>query len=280
MNGTPGARSMNISFIGGGNMAQAIIGGLLKRGFDPAAIAVVEVLAEARERLARNGGVRCFGSAAEAAPYGELVVMAVKPQQMREAALQLAPHLRDELVLSVAAGTRLADLSRWLGGHSLLARCMPNMPALVGAGVSGAWCAPQVSAAQRAQIAQVLESVGELVWVDEERLLDPVTAVSGSGPAYVFYFIEALERAGVELGLSPGQARRLAIATFSGAAKLAADSTETVAGLRARVTSRGGTTEAALASMEASAVGDAIVRAIRAADERARELGEQLGRER
>ena len=270
---------MNITFIGGGNMAQAIIGGLLKRGFDAGAIGVVEILPAARERLGRAFAVRCFAAPGEAAPFGDLVVMAVKPQQMREAAKAVAPHLRGELVLSIAAGTRLADLSRWLGGHALLARCMPNTPALIGAGVSAAYCVEQVSPEARAQVAQVLESVGALVWVGEEGLLDAVTAVSGSGPAYVFYFIEALEQAARELGLDPEQAHKLALSTFVGAARLAEESGEDVALLRERVTSRGGTTEAALASMQAGGIKEAIVRAIRAADARAKELGKQLGKD-
>jgi len=270
---------LKLTFIGGGNMAQAIIGGLLKRGFPGDAIGVVEVLPEARERLQRQFAVKAFADPAQAAPFGDMLVMAVKPQQMRAAATQVAPCLRGELVLSIAAGTRLVDLSRWLGGHALLARCMPNTPALIGAGVTAAYCVPDVSQAQRAQVAQVLESVGELVWVEQETMLDAVTAISGSGPAYVFYFIEALCEAALALGLSSEQARRLAIGTFVGASRLAAESGEDPALLRARVTSKGGTTEAALASLQAADIKQAIVRAARAADARARELGEQLGKE-
>ncbi|MBI2961230.1 MAG: pyrroline-5-carboxylate reductase [Betaproteobacteria bacterium] len=270
---------MRITFIGGGNMATAIIGGLVKRGFDAAGIGVAEIAPAARERLGRAFALRTFSAPGEAAPFGDLVVMAVKPQQMREAAQQVAPLLRGEPVLSIAAGIRLADLSRWLGGHKLLARCMPNTPALVGAGITAAYCVEQVTPEQRALVAQVLESVGALVWVEEEALLDAVTAVSGSGPAYVFYFIEALEEAARELGIAPEQARALALATFAGAARLAEESGEDVRLLRERVTSKGGTTEAALASMKAEAVKEAIVRAIRAADARARALGEQLGKD-
>jgi pyrroline-5-carboxylate reductase len=192
--------------------------------------------------------------------------------------MQLAPLLRDEMVLSIAAGTRLADLSRWLGGHALLSRCMPNTPALVGAGITGAYCVAQATPEQRARVALVLQAVGDLVWVEHERLLDAITAVSGSGPAYVYYFIEALQRAGVELGLSPDQARRLVLSTFIGAARLAQESAEDVGSLRERVTSRGGTTEAALASMAGDRVNEAIIRAVRAANERSRELGVELGK--
>lgn len=270
---------MNITFIGGGNMARAIIGGLLQRGFAPEAIGVVEPIPEVRGALNSELGVRTFASCQDAAPCGELVVMAVKPQQMRAAASQVAPQLSGQLVVSIAAGIRVADLSRWLGGHRLLVRCMPNTPALIGAGITAVYAVPGVSDAQRAAAAQVLEAVGKVLWVGDEGLLDPVTAVSGSGPAYVFYFIEALQQAASELGLSAEQARDLSLETFLGAARLAAGSTEPVSVLRERVTSKGGTTEAALASMAADRVKDAIVRAVRAASARGRQLGEDLGKD-
>ena len=269
---------MNITFIGGGNMARAIIGGLVSKGFPAAAIGVVDVVPAALERLKSELGVRGYASAAEAVPYGDLVVMAVKPQQMHDAAVQLAPGLAGQLVLSIAAGTRMKDLSRWLGGHRALVRCMPNAPALIGAGVSAACAAPEVNAAQRGQAAQVLEAVGKVLWVEQEALLDPVTAVSGSGPAYVFYFIEAMQQAAIELGLSAEQARTLSLETFLGAARLAAGSDDPVSVLRQRVTSKSGTTEAALISMAADRVHDAIGRAIRAASVRGRQLGEELGK--
>jgi pyrroline-5-carboxylate reductase len=193
--------------------------------------------------------------------------------------MQVAPGLTGQLVVSIAAGTRMADLSRWLGGHGTLVRCMPNTPALIGAGVTAACAAAGVSAPQREQATRVLEAVGKVLWVEDERLLDPVTAVSGSGPAYVFYFIEAMQQAATELGLSAEQARTLSLETFLGAAKLAVGSDEPVSVLRARVTSKGGTTEAALASMGEDRVRDAIVRAIRAASERGRQLGEELGKD-
>ena len=270
---------MNITFIGGGNMARAIIGGLLGKGYAPGALGVVEVDAAVRERLVRDLEVRGYASAAQAAPFGELLVMAVKPQQMRAAAAQVAPMLSGQLIVSIAAGTRLADLSRWLGGHRLLVRCMPNTPALIGAGITAACATDRVGDAQRKAAATVLEAVGKVLWVDDEALLDPVTAVSGSGPAYVFYFIEAMQLAATELGLTPEQARTLSLETFLGAARLAASSPDPVSVLRERVTSKGGTTEAALASMAADRVSEAIVRAIRAASARGRQLGEELGRD-
>ena len=271
---------MKITFIGGGNMAQAIIGGLKASGFNAADISVVEPVAEQRARLAGQFGVRACATPAEAAPLGDVVVMAVKPQQMRDAATAITPLLaRDTLVLSIAAGIRIGDLARWLGGHALIARCMPNTPALVGAGMTAACATPAVSEAQRANVDRVLGAMGRSIWVASEALLDPVTAISGSGPAYVFYFIEALEASARELGLAPADARLLALETFLGAAKLAAGSADDPATLRAKVTSKGGTTEAALASMEASGVKAAIARAAQAANARSIELGDLLGKD-
>lgn len=268
---------MNITFIGGGNMAAALIGGLIGKGQAAAGIRVVELQAEARERLAAQFGVACVDSVAAAVPLGEVVVLAVKPQQMRVAAQALQSRLAHELVISIAAGIRLNDLSRWLGGYATLVRCMPNTPALIGAGISGLYARAEVAAEQRAAAEAVLGAVGATLWVPQENLLDPVTAISGSGPAYVLYFIEALQQAAEEMGFSATDARTLALQTFVGTAKLAAQSPESVARLRERVTSRGGTTERAIASMDADRVKELIVRALHAANQRAHELGEQLG---
>ena len=271
---------MKITFIGGGNMAQAIIGGLRRGGFDAKDIKVADPMAETRAKLAREFDVAAVVTAPDTAPFGDLIVMAVKPQQMREAALSLVPGLGPEqVVLTIAAGIRLTDLSRWLGGHAQLIRCMPNTPALIGAGITAAYATSAVSAIETGNAEQVLATMGKLIWVKSEQLLDPVTAVSGSGPAYVFYFIEALEQAGVELGLDAAAARTLALETFLGAAKLAAGSTDDPATLRAKVTSKGGTTEAALASLEAGQVKAAIAKAVRAANARAGELGDMLGKD-
>lgn len=268
---------MRITFIGGGNMASALIGGMLKRGAQASDIAVVELLAEGRERLVRDFGVRAIGSLDAQAADCDLLVLSVKPQQMREVCAGIAPHMKRQTVLSIAAGLRAADIGRWLGGHTRMVRAMPNTPALIGQGVTGLYADASLGAAERAQAEQVLSAVGSVVWVDDETLIDAVTAVSGSGPAYVFYFIEALVRGGEALGLSADQARELAIATFTGASALAAQSPESPATLRERVTSKGGTTEAALKSMNADAVSDAIVRALAAAAARGAELGDQLG---
>ncbi|HXF66914.1 MAG TPA: pyrroline-5-carboxylate reductase [Burkholderiales bacterium] len=270
---------MQVTFIGGGNMASAMIGGLIRRGWPVEAIGVVEIAEASRERLAREFGVRVFTAPEAAAAAAECIVLAVKPQQMRAAARALAPLLATQLVISIAAGIRLADLSRWLGGYRRLVRVMPNTPALALAGVSGLYAQAAVSEAERAAAETILGAVGTVLWFEREEELDAVTAVSGSGPAYVFYFIEALEQAACELGLAPQSARRLAFETFAGAVKLAAQSSEPPAALRERVTSKGGTTERALAVLEAGRVKEALVRAVRAAAERSRELGEELGKD-
>lgn len=268
---------MNITFVGGGNMAAALIGGLLGKGHAAAGLRVVEPQAEARARLVAQFGVSCADNIAAAAPLGEAVILAVKPQQMRAAATALQPRLAQELVITIAAGIRLGDLSRWLGAHACIVRCMPNTPALVGAGITGLYASPAVGAQQRELAQAILGSVGATLWVADESMLDPVTAISGSGPAYVFYFIEALQQAATEMGLSGADARKLAVETFLGTARLAAQSPEDVTLLRERVTSKGGTTERALASMQADRVKELIVRALHAARQRAHELGEQLG---
>jgi len=270
---------MQLTFIGGGNMAAALAGGLAARGFDASRIKVVELLHEARNRLSETLGVTAVASPAEAAPLGDLVVLAVKPQQMRDACAALRPHLAGTPVLSIAAGVRTRDLARWLGEDVHLLRCMPNTPSLIGQGIAALYAGPRVTAAERAAAQTVLEAVGKAVWVEDEALLDPVTAVSGSGPAYVFYFIEAMEEAARAMGLSEAVGRELVIETFRGAAELAARSSEPAAVLRERVTSKGGTTEAALASMANDAVKEAIVRALQAASARGRELGDLLGKD-
>jgi len=258
-------------------MAAALLGGLLGKGHAPAGMRVVELQAEARARLAAQFGVACVDSVAAAAPLGEVVVLAVKPQQMRAAAQALRPRLGRELVITIAAGIRLVDLSRWLGGYATLVRCMPNTPALIGAGITGLYASAGVGAEQRALAESILGAVGATLWVPQESLLDPVTAISGSGPAYVLYFIEALQQAAQEMGFSAADAKKLAVETFVGTSRLAALSAEGVAALRERVTSKGGTTERALASMDADRIKDLIVRALHAANQRAHELGEQLG---
>ena len=269
---------MKISFIGGGNMASALIGGLLQRGCAAGDVAVVEVAADARARLAAQFGVLCTDSAADALPHSDAVVLAVKPQQLREAAAAAGPLIGGAVVVSIAAGIRSADIARWLGGDPPLVRAMPNTPALIGLGVTALFAGARVSSAQRRLAEDILSAAGKVVWLEREELVDTVTALSGSGPAYVFYFIEAMIEAGRAQGLDAEAARLLAIETFRGAAELAARSPESPAGLRARVTSRGGTTERALASRERDGVGAAIGRAIAAARARAAEMADEFGK--
>ena len=269
---------MRILFVGGGNMATALIGGLLQQGFKPGDLRVVDISDEARQRLQQQFGVRATpafdGEIAE-----DVVLLAVKPQQMPAVATDLSAHLRGQLVISIAAGIRTGDLARWLSGHDRIVRVMPNTPALIRSGMSGLFAAAAVKQADRDSAQRILGAVGGVVWVQREPDIDAVTAISGSGPAYVFYFIEALEQAGIELGLDVGQAHELAVQTFVGAANLAAGSNEPAAVLRARVTSKAGTTEAALKTMEANDIKHKIVEAVRAAARRSRELGDEFGKD-
>lgn len=270
---------MNILFIGGGNMAAAIIGGLVARGRTPSSLHAVDVLPEARSRLERQFGIRTSADGTAAAAGADCIVLAVKPQQMREVATTLAAALKGKLVISIAAGIRGGDLARWLGPAVQVVRAMPNTPALVAAGITGLYAMPGVSNAQRSAAEAILGAVGTTFWVEREKDLDAVTAVSGSGPAYVFYFIEALEQAGRELGLAPEIARQSALATFAGAVKLATADAADPATLRAQVTSKGGTTERAIAVLDETAVKAAFIRAVRAAAERAAEMGDALGKD-
>ncbi len=270
---------MKIAFIGGGNMARAIVGGLVARGIRADDIRVIEVDAAARARLERELHVSVAAAPGPELAFADIVLFAVKPQQMREAATATAAHLADPLVISIAAGIRLDDLARWLDGRQRLVRAMPNTPALVHAGITGLHAAESVSADDREAAEGLLAAVGATVWFERERDLDAVTAVSGSGPAYVFYAMEALERAARELGIAEGAARSLALWTFVGATKLAIERGEEPARLRAQVTSKGGTTERALDVLEAAGVKDAFVEAVKAACERSRELGDELGKD-
>ena len=268
---------MKVSFIGGGNMAAALIGGMVKRGFSAVAIQVVELVPAARERLTDQFGVRCAAVADDSVLACDVLVLAVKPQQLREALAPLASRLERQLVLSIAAGVRVVDIARWLGGYRRIVRAMPNTPALVGAGMAGLCADASVGRDEREIADSVLAAVGHTVWIDDESQMDALTAVSGSGPAYVFYFIEALQAAAEALGFAPEAARKLAIETFAGATKLAAQSAESPAVLRGRVTSKGGTTEAALDSLDADRVAAAVSRAVAAACARGKALGDELG---
>jgi pyrroline-5-carboxylate reductase len=272
--------AMNVLFIGGGNMADALIGGMLKSGFAAGQLRVVEVDGAARRRLFEKYRVECLAEVRGAARPGEVVVFAVKPQQMQEAARFSGLKPDANLVVSIAAGITLAGLAGWLGGpngtHTKLVRAMPNTPALIGAGVAGLYALPGVSEAERKQAEAILGAVGATVWIEDEALMDAVTAVSGSGPAYVFWFIEQLAAAGESLGLSPEAASKLALETVLGSAKLAAQSSDSPATLRERVTSKGGTTEAALKAFEEQKLAERFLRAIEAARDRGVQLGTQM----
>jgi pyrroline-5-carboxylate reductase len=260
-------------------MASALIGGLLAKGFDAGSISVIERVAAARDDLVRKYCVHASAAPDDATRGADALLLAVKPQDLRAALAPLAAFAQGKLVISIAAGVRLADLSRWLAGHDRLVRSMPNTPALIGAGIAALYAPPGVVAEDRASAESVLAAVGETVWVESEALLDPVTALSGSGPAYVFWFIEQLAQSGVALGLAEDTARKLALQTVLGAAQLAARSGESPAVLRERVTSRGGTTEAALRVFDEERLAERLRRALEAASRRGAELGEQLGRD-
>ena len=268
---------MKIVFLGGGNMANALIGGMMKQGFAASEIAVIDPGTEARSKLSAAYAVSCHADANALPGTPDVLVLAVKPQQMQEAVAPFAGRLGEALVISIAAGLDMAALSRWLGGHRRIVRCMPNTPALIGAGITGLCALPEVSTEQRTAADRVLRAVGSTVWLDDEGKMDGVTAISGSGPAYVFLFIEALQQAAADLGFTPEQGRQLAIETVQGAAALAAQSAEPAATLRERVTSKGGTTEAALRTMAEQGVKEGIVAGCLAAAARGRELGKILG---
>jgi pyrroline-5-carboxylate reductase len=263
----------SLAFIGGGNMAGAIFGGLLRSGWPAASIHVVEPWAEQRARIAAAyPGVHLLAAADAALATAEIVVWAVKPQAFAEAAAPCAGFVGNALQLSVMAGIRSEALLRATDSPRIV-RAMPNTPALIGHGIAGLYARDAVGAADRASVESVLAPTGQLLWFEREEQLDAVTALSGSGPAYVFYFLEAMIEAGVQLGLGAEQSRTLAQQTFAGAAALAQQSLEPVPLLRERVTSKGGTTHAAIAALDAAQVKTAFVRALRAAHQRAVELG-------
>lgn len=259
-------------------MARALIFGLLSDGTPAQHITVVELDGARREQLQQEFGINTSDQLAAAAK-ADNIILAVKPQQLRDIAMFLASLLQHQLVISIAAGIRTTDLMRWLGGYDTVIRVMPNTPAQVQAGVSALYAAPQVSVAQRQQAFHLLKAVGTCVWLEDESQMDAVTAISGSGPAYMFYFLEAIQQAGVSLGLSPEQCRILALQTMLGSAKLAASSPQEFEVLRAQVTSKGGTTEKAISTMQASLVKQHLIEAIQTAAVRSAELGDLLGKD-
>ncbi|WP_440108496.1 pyrroline-5-carboxylate reductase [Acidovorax sp. BL-A-41-H1] len=265
-----------IAFIGGGNMASAIIGGLIRQGHAASDIEVVEPYEPTRAALQQSYGITAQAAPTAALQRAQIVVWAVKPQTFKDAAAATRAHTGAALHLSVAAGIRSDSIAQWLGSERIV-RTMPNTPALVGKGMSALYARPAVSGAERQSVEAIMASTGDFLWVETETQLDAVTALSGSGPAYVFYFLEAMTRAGMGMGLSESQAHKLAVGTFVGASELARRSDEAPALLRQRVTSKGGTTHAAITSLEHDAVGEAFVRAMQAAERRAQELGDEFG---
>ncbi|MDI3511449.1 MAG: pyrroline-5-carboxylate reductase [Pseudomonadota bacterium] len=266
-----------ITFIGGGNMASAIIGGLVRQGHPVNALQVVEPWDEQRVRLTQQfPGMTVLPAASAELKPSDLVVWAVKPQTFKDAAEAARAHVVGALHLSVAAGITSESIARWLGTERVV-RAMPNTPALVGLGMTGLMARAAVSADDKALVEQVVRTTGELVWVNVEADLDAVTALSGSGPAYVFYFLEAMRDAGAAMGLSPEVAYQLAVGTFVGASTLAQRSDDPPQVLRERVTSKGGTTYAAITSMESSGMKDRFAQALKAAQARAAELGREFG---
>jgi len=261
-----------IAFIGGGNMASALIGGLLRSGREAGSIVVVEPFEAQRDKLAQAFGVTAQPAADAQLAGAATVVWAVKPQLFAEAAAPCAAFIARALQVSVMAGVR-SDTLVAASGSAQVVRTMPNTPALIGRGIAGLFAREAVSAVQRAEVEALFAPTGATLWVAREEDLDAVTAVSGSGPAYVFYVLEAMMAAAAELGLTAEQGKQLALATFDGATALAAASSETPETLRAQVTSKGGTTHAAITSLESSGVKAAFVKALRAARDRAEELG-------
>ena len=269
-------QATRISFIGGGNMASAIIGGLLRQGWAATHIQVVEPWEEQRQRLTQEFGLAPEAEASASLQRSPMVVWAVKPQTFKEAAHQCRTWLSNSLHLSVAAGIRSDSMAQWLDTQRIV-RAMPNTPALVGQGMTGLFARSAVTPNDQENVQTVLAPTGELLWLANEQQLDAVTALSGSGPAYVFYFLEAMTQAGAELGLSRSDAHKLAVGTFVGASALAKASDEPPEILRQRVTSKGGTTHAALTHMDEAGVKAAFVQAMRAAAARAQALGDEFG---
>lgn len=263
-------------FIGGGNMARSLIGGLLQRGHQASAIHVVEPNAPLREALQNDFGVTCTADSSSIHTDADCVLLAVKPQVMRAVCEGLRGKIANAVLLSVAAGITTTQIADWTGSSTVI-RCMPNTPALIGVGASGLFAAANVSEAQRALASHLLEAVGISRWIDDEAHMDIVTALSGSGPAYVFYLVEAMSTAASQLGLDADTARDLAIQTCLGAARMLSESDEPADALRRRVTSPGGTTQAAIESLQANHFTQIIADAISSATERGKTLSATAG---
>jgi pyrroline-5-carboxylate reductase len=266
-----------LCFIGGGNMARSLIGGLIARGRDPKLMTVADPMPAQLEALQRQFGVRGTTSNLEAVANADVIVLAVKPQEMRNVTTALAGALpKRPLLISVAAGIRASDIRHWSNGAPVV-RCMPNRPALEGCGMTGLFATDEVSAEHRRIAADLLSAVGKTLWLEQEAQMDVVTAVSGSGPAYFFLLIEMLEQAGIQLGLSPETSRQLAVETAYGSGRMARESSDSPATLRQQVTSKGGTTQAAMDVLESKEVRAIFSAAVAAAARRSAELADEFG---
>lgn len=272
-------KNHTITFIGAGNMAHSLIGGLIADGFDPKKIWATNPLPEQLENL-KPLGIHTSQDNHVGAAHADIIIFAVKPQILKTVALELAEIInkKNSLVISIAAGVRETDLRRWLGNNCAIVRCMPNTPALVSSGATGLYANPHVTPEQKNLAESILRAVGITVWLDDETHLDTVTALSGSGPAYFFLMMEALENAAVNLGLPSETARLLTIQTALGAARMALESSHTVSELRQNVTSPGGTTERALQVLEHGQLKSLFAEAVQAAQQRAIELAEVFGK--
>ena len=269
--------SPRIAFIGAGNMASSLIGGLLAQGVPASQIRASDPYAEQRAKVAGEFGIELFEDNAKACAGADIIVLSVKPQGMKAVCAALAPHLNaNQLIVSIAAGINCASLGAWLGERPIV-RCMPNTPALLGQGASGLFANAQVSPAQKDQAQRLCQAVGLTLWLDLEAQIDAVTALSGSGPAYFFLLIEAMSAAGQKLGLNPQDAAQLAQHTALGAARMACESTVEAAELRRRVTSPGGTTAAAIGAFQDGGFAALVEHAMRAAAERSAQMSIELG---
>lgn len=268
---------MNIGFIGGGNMARAIISGLKNNGFNTKTISVLELDREKRTQLCREFDTNAAENFDDFSDE-DVIILSIKPQQLKSVCEQLVPYIKNQLIISIAAGIRSADIASWLDQYESIVRVMPNTPAQIQAGVSALYALNKVSQQQREQANLILAAVGKTVWLDDESKMDAVTAISGSGPAYVFYLIEALQEAGVKLGLTADEANMLAVQTFKGASLLAAQSTEDVITLRAQVTSKGGTTEQGILALETADIKHIMQTAAKAAADKSKSLGDALSK--
>tara|TARA_Y100001936_G_scaffold94253_1_gene92760 strand:+ start:4731 stop:5543 length:813 start_codon:yes stop_codon:yes gene_type:complete len=267
---------MNVTFIGGGNMASALIGGLLQQGFSTTQICVVEISSTARKRIKNKYNVTVTEKLTDGIVNCNIILLAVKPQQVPSVAQDLAPLLKTHLIISVVAGIRAKEICNWLYGYKKIIRAMPNTPAFVRAAITGLFALPKINTVEKHYAETIIKAVGTILWVEKEEQLDAVTAISGSGPAYIFYFMEAMEKAGRELGLNETQAHQLSLETFLGATKLASISKETPTVLRSNVTSKNGTTERAINAMKNSGIDKKIIHAIHLAHKRSQDIGDEF----